>query len=368
MPRNAGTPLLPVNQPVRGGRLHLARPRSVTILVSLLLAAVGCGEETPSPTDPSPTPAFATTGTPLAFFQVSAAAFQTCGVTTDYRAYCWGRNDNGELGDGTTALRLTGPVAVLGGLQFRQVSTNGSHTCAVTTDYRAYCWGHNGHGELGDGTTTGRMTPVPVVGGLPFVQVDAGEQHTCGLTYPDRRAYCWGSGVAGALGNGTTTTRLRPVAVAGGRAFRQVSAGGDHTCGVTTSDAAYCWGWNRYGQIGDGGDVGVRLQPMLVAGERAFRQVDAATAHTCGVTTGGRAFCWGYGRLGQIGDGKTYLRFTPRAVAGGLTFERVSAGNSQTCGETTTNRAYCWGENGIGQLGDGTTTDRLRPVAVAGAT
>jgi alpha-tubulin suppressor-like RCC1 family protein len=216
----------------RRGRLI---PRSVPTLAVILLAVMGCDDAEP-PTAPDPTPALATSATiPLVFHQVSATGFHTCGVTTDHRAYCWGHNAGGALGDGTTALRYT-PVAVLGGLQFRQISTNGAHTCAITLDNLAYCWGVNDEGQLGDGTLIGRTAPVPVAGGLRFLQVGAGSSHTCGLTSPDRRAYCWGLG--GALGDGTTTRRRTPVPVAGGRQFRVVAAGQAHTCGVTLSDKA----------------------------------------------------------------------------------------------------------------------------------
>jgi alpha-tubulin suppressor-like RCC1 family protein len=332
------------------------------LLAGIVLAGSGCREDAESPTAPEPTPALATAAGALAFYQVSASGFQTCGVTTEYRAYCWG---NPWLGDGTSNQHLT-PVAVAGGLQFRQLSTDGSHTCAVTPDYRAYCWGDNYQGQLGDGTTTARLTPVRVGGGLRFRQVEAGGSHTCGVSYPDRRAYCWGYNVVGQLGDGTTTTRLTPALVAGGHQFRHVSAGAYHTCGLTPSDEAYCWGWNKYGQLGVGPEFGRRQRPALVAGGYAFDQLDVGSEHTCAVTTDHRAFCWGYGGLGQIGDGKTYLRFTPKAVAGGLSFSRVSPGSGYTCGETTTDSAYCWGSNEYGQLGDGTTSQRLTPVAVAG--
>jgi len=341
----------------------------------LMAAALACREDTGSPTGPEPGPALATTATTaLAFYQVSAGYDRTCGVTTDNRAYCWGFNGEGQLGDGTTTDRLT-PVAVAGGLRFRQVSAGVAASCGVTTDYRAYCWGANELGELGDGTTTQRLTPVPVAGGHKFRQVETNFEHTCGVSYPDNRAYCWGRNADGQLGEGTRTGpqtgyygpySSTPVAVLGTLAFRQVSAGYYHTCGVTTDNRAFCWGSNKYGQIGDSSTVGRRLKPSRVAGTRQFRQVDAGATSTCAVTTDDRAFCWGNGRQGQIGNGKTYLSFWPRAVAGGLSFTRVTAAVDHTCGETTLNRAYCWGANYNGQLGDGTTTQRLTPVAVGG--
>jgi alpha-tubulin suppressor-like RCC1 family protein len=348
------------------------------ILTATFLATVGCRDDAESPTAPEPAPALATTATAaLAFAQVSGGSRHSCAITTDNRAYCWGFNTYGQLGDGTTTWRLR-PVAVASPLRFRQVSVGELHTCGVTTDYRVYCWGSNGDGALGDGTETDRLSPVPVVGGLRFRQVDGGDEHTCAVTYPDNRAYCWGYNAEGGLGNGTFSPRFRstPTAVAGGLRFRQVSAGGGlydfesrepfagHSCGVTTTDEAFCWGPNTVGQLGIGGTSGGRVaSPTRVAGAHRFRQIEAGSAYTCAVTTTNRAFCWGNGRQGQIGDGKTYLRFSPSAVAGGHSFERITTGEFHTCAETTLNRAYCWGTGGIG---DGTTTRRLTPVAVAG--
>jgi alpha-tubulin suppressor-like RCC1 family protein len=350
------------------------------LALAILLTVLGCGEDPESPAAPEPGPALATTATAaLAFYQVSAGRDHSCGVTTDNRAFCWGFRGLGTvtpvaLGDGSTNGSLT-PVAVAGGLHFRQISTGFAATCGVTTDFLAYCWGANELGEIGDGTTTRRLTPVPVAGGHQFRQVETNFEHTCGVSYPDNQAYCWGRNFDGQLGNGTRTGpetgyygpySSKPVAVVGTLAFRQVSAGYYHTCGVTTDNRAFCWGLNKYGQIGDSTTVYRRVKPTLVARAHQFRQVDAGGNTTCAVTTDDRAFCWGEGRQGQVGNGKVAFYFWPRAVAGGLSFSRVSAGLYHTCGETTGNRAYCWGNNGIGQLGDGTDISRLTPVAVVG--
>ena len=350
--------------------------------LSLVILTLGCRDDATSPTEPVPPApaASAAAAVGLGFRQVSAGEEHTCGVTADDVAYCWGYNASGQLGDGTsTGPELcTGAVGpfpcstratlVAGGHRFRQVSAGTFHTCGVTTDHRVYCWGSNDGGALGDGTTTQRPTPVAVAGGRQFRQVDAGYSHTCGVT-TNNQAFCWGNNVYGQLGDGTTTARLSPVAVAGGLTFKQVSAGSGHyyfTCGITTDNRAYCWGRNNFGQLGDGTETPRRVRPSPVAGGREFRQVDAGYYHACGVTTDDRAFCWGHGRYGQLGNGKTYLSFWPRAVSGKLRFSRVAAAGSHSCGETTTNRAYCWGLNTFGQLGNGTTAQRLRPVAVTG--
>ena len=383
MPPLGCRPAVPPLQPThRRGRGPLTR-RCAFTLATLFVAALGCREDAESPTAPTSPPALAATATAaLAFNQLSAGQDYTCGVTTDNRAYCWGNNELGQLGNGTSTGPetcsvvsipcSTTPVAVTGGLRFRQISADVFTTCGVTTDYRAYCWGANELGELGDGSTTNRLTPVLVAGGHRFRQVETTFQHTCGVSYPDNLAYCWGWNADGQLGTGTNTGPQtgnfgpysdRPVAVARALPFRQVTTGYYHTCGVTTDDRAFCWGLNRYGQIGDSSTAFRRLMPSRVGRTLAWRQIDAGAYHTCAVTTDHLAFCWGNGRQGQVGNGKAYLSFWPKAVAGGLSFERVTAAYSHTCGETTLNRAYCWG--GI-FLSDGTTTQALTPVAVPG--
>jgi alpha-tubulin suppressor-like RCC1 family protein len=347
---------------------------------ALLLLALGCRDQSESPTEsspPSPQPSLSVTA--LTFRQVSAGGLHTCGVTSTNQAYCWGYNQAGQLGTGTATGPeqcsgavgpfpcSTKPVAVVGGLRFLRVSAGSYHTCGVTTDYRLYCWGGNG-GRLGDGTTDDRASPGPVAGARQFRAVAAGYFHTCAVTTDDR-AFCWGSNKFGQLGDGTTIQRLTPVAVAGGRSFRQVTVSSgtyDVSCGATTDNRGFCWGNNKVGSVGDSSTAGRRLKPTAVAGGHAFRQLDAGFSHVCGVTTGNRAFCWGNGRNGEIGNGKTYLSFWPRAVAGRLLFDRVTAGDLFTCAESTTDQAYCWGGNAFGRLGDGTETQRLTPVAVTG--
>jgi alpha-tubulin suppressor-like RCC1 family protein len=241
---------------------------------ALTVAIAGCSEDAESPTEPRLQPALATTATQaLVFRQVSAGHFHTCGVTSDNRAYCWGANFSGQLGDGTNTQRLR-PMAVAGGLNFRQVLAGArdrygtSHSCGVTTSYQGYCWGGNDEGQLGDGTTT---------------------------------------------------QRLKPRAVAGGLQFSGLIPGGDHTCAVTTASVAHCWGYDYYGQLGDGSPVGnaapTRLSPFAVVGELALKAVTPGGTHTCALTTGNLAYCWG-ANAGQLGDGTTDWTSTPVPVAG----------------------------------------------------
>ena len=345
----------------------------------------------PEPTARVPEPSLAPAATHLMVTQVNVGGLHNCAVATDNRAYCWGWNVFGQIGDGTTSYERPTPTLVRGGLSFRQISAGTNHTCGVTTANRAYCWGLGG--QLGDGTNMSRLRPVQVAGGLSFRQVTAGAQHTCGVTTDDR-VYCWGDNVFGQLGNGTTGEigypELSPVAVMGTLRFRGVSVGIYHSCGVTTTDRAYCWGGDQWGQIGDAAASGTcqvsfntrpcRKKPTLVAGGYTWRQVDAGGGggpgedqpdadggRTCGVTTDGRAFCWGDGTQGQNGDGTRSIRTAPSKVAGDRLYRAVSTGHFHSCAVATDNRAYCWGYNPGGQLGDGTEgTTRLRPRAVVG--
>ena len=293
---------------------------------------------------------------------VGAGSIHACGLTITGYTYCWGFNDFGQLGDGTTSGSLT-PVPVSGGIRFSSISTRGGHTCGVTPAGDVYCWGENFRGQLGDGSTINRLTPVLVSGGLSFASVSTAFSETCGVT-TGGDAYCWGENFFGQLGDGTTINRLTPVPVAGGLTFASLSTGAQ-TCGVTAAGDTYCWGDNRWGKLGDGTTTN-RLTPVRVAGSLSFASLNTGFWHTCGVTAAGDAYCWGNNGDGQLGDGTTINRLTPVLVSGGLSFASVSADGSVTCGVTTARDAYCWGNNSSGQLGDDTRTNRHTPVPVAG--
>ena len=250
------------------------------------------------------------------FRQIDPGQYHTCAVSyPDNRAYCWGYNGSAALGDGTSMQRKT-PAAVSGGLLFRQVDAGGWHTCGVTTTNRAFCWGYNRFGQLGDSTGNGfRFTPNAVYGAHPFRQISAGLHTTCSVS-TFNQAWCWGDGTAGQLGNGLRAVRTWPRAVAGGLLFTRVTVGSGHTCGEATNKRAYCWGANANGQLGDGTTATLRLKPVAVAGGLGFYQLSAGGAHTCGKTGASVAYCWGANFSGQLGNGLTAESRTPVAVAG----------------------------------------------------
>jgi alpha-tubulin suppressor-like RCC1 family protein len=299
------------------------------------------------------------------------AGHVTCGITGVGDAYCWGLNDHGQVGNGQVGnpdfekygFGVYSPSRVLGGLTFMAVAPAMYHTCGLTTAAAVYCWGRNDYGQLGDGTTTSSSTPVPVRSALAFAAVTTGAYHSCAVTTAGA-VHCWGDNVGGQLGNGTTTPSSIPVAVPSDSTFVTVSAR-FHTCAVTAAGTAYCWGPNQSGVLGDGTTASTTT-PVPVAGGLAFVSIDAGWTHTCGVTASGAAYCWGNNFFAQLGDGTTTGHLTPTAVTGGLTFASVTGGYPHSCGVTTANVAYCWGNNFGGELGDGTRTNSLVPVKVAG--
>ena len=259
-----------------------------------------------------------------AFTKVSTGNYHTCGITPNHKAYCWGSNQFGALGDGTMTDRST-PVAVAGGHQFRQIDAGMEFTCAVGYgDDRAYCWGENRLGQLGIGSTsdTPRLTPTAVAGGLTFQQVVAGAAHACGISITSSRAYCWGWNANGRLGDSTTVTHQADPGRRRARMFRQIDAGWAHTCAVTTTDKAFCWGYGQSGEVGIGRTIGASLWPRAVTGGLTFLRVTTARWHTCGETPASRAYCWGLNDRGQLGTGTTTSTLSPVPVWAGCSSRR----------------------------------------------
>lgn len=288
----------------------------------------------------------------------------TCALSFQDNAYCWGNSSFGEGGFGENVNAQTEVTAVSGGHRFGNVAVGGSHACGVTPDEEAYCWGLNRQGRLGDGTTTDHSIPVRVGSDLPFIMIAAGstypvQDHTCGLA-GDGTAYCWGPNAEGKLGDGTEEDRHLPTEVSGDLRFTIVSAGAAHTCGLSVDELAYCWGSNSGGQLGDGSGEN-SFGPVAVAGGLRFRDISAGSGHTCGVTIDGRAYCWGWNEKGQLGNGTNQNGSLPVEVAGDLSWVQIEAGASYTCGVTAMGEGYCWGSNEVSQLG-GPFSDRTRPA------
>lgn len=311
----------------------------------------------------------------LIFSDVSAGYDHTCGVTADSSAYCWGGNKYGQLGTGDTT-RTPYPTPVTGGVLFASIGAGLFRSYATTGAGTPWSWGDSGVTNI-ISPANRSLVPFPVTAGPAFTTVVVGGVHACGLTAAGL-AYCWGANTWGQLGDPTTGGSNTPRAVSGGLVFMALTAGGAHTCGLTTDSLAYCWGYNAYGGLGNG-TMSASAVPTAVTGGMHFASLGAGNGHTCGITAAGDLYCWGANGRAQLGATSAETcpgqadavatddcSLTPLHVAGISTVAAVGGGYTHTCALTTAGAAYCWGENTSAQLGTGTRTDSPTPVAVSG--
>lgn len=308
------------------------------------------------------------------FAALSGAGNFTCAASPEGQSFCWGGTWYGTLHDSV-------PVAVPAAPLFASISAGALDACGLMPSGKAYCWGDNASGEVGTGDVATHATPVAVAGGLTFSTLTVGPDHACGLT-AQGNAYCWGAAGFGEIGNGSTPPMLQttPAPVSGGLHFKSLSAGNVYTCGVTTGNKAYCWGFNLDGALGDSAVIHTTT-PTAVAGGIAFSSIstwgtNGNSGTTCGLTPSGKAYCWGDDSRGQLGGasvtplgcnaGRATCATSPVPVSGNLTFSTIAVGGWHVCGVTTDGGIYCWGANDYGQLGNGTTADSPVPQRVVG--
>jgi alpha-tubulin suppressor-like RCC1 family protein len=304
-----------------------------------------------------------------AMAHLSGGFFSTCGLDRTGVAYCWGANDGGQLGDGTMIDRNS-PVAVSTSARFVAIAAAEGHTCALTGAGEVYCWGYRSYGAIGDGSTAqlpiprSALVPTRLSTDIRFVSIVASFFHTCALS-ADGVAYCWGLNAEGSLGDGTRLNRGVPTAVETPIRFSKLVTGYNHTCGLA-GGAVYCWGFNQNGELGVSGVSAGELRPRLVNSDQQFVALTAKGSHTCALTATGVSYCWGYDAWGQLGSGSTGQTFNsrPTAVASDLRFERIEAGDTHTCALTGSGEMYCWGLNVFGGDGpDGGIRDRPTKIA-----
>ena len=304
------------------------------------------------------------------FALVANGTNYSCGVTTGHQAFCWGGNDQGQLGTGiagdTSLPALVADSVPITGLSGNKSSGSGRHTCALQSSDNATCWGTNVYGELGNASYAPSAVPVQVSSISGLVGIAVGNAHSCALSSLGE-AFCWGWNADGQLGTGDTTTRDSPAAVGGGLVFTTLALGTYHSCGIAASGHLYCWGGNPDREYGID-TAGASLVPHLASDSLLFKQITAGTYHSCGLTNDGRAFCWGGNHEGQLGTGDTASALTPQPVAGGRLYAEIAAGSYHTCAVATTGTTYCWGYNVTSQLGVPATTQLSRiPVATLGS-
>ncbi len=322
---------------------------------------------------------------------VSLGTHHSSALTSSGRVFTWGRNDYGQLGDGTIMQRtvpteITSRFNLAAGETIVSISLEYAHSSALTSSGRMFTWGWNSSGQLGDGTTTNRSTPTDITdqfdlaAGETVVSVSLGDSHSSALT-SSGRMFTWGWNSSGQLGDETTTSRTTPTEIThhfdleAGETIVSISLGYAHSSALTSSGRMFTWGDNGYGQLGDGTEsyrhtpTEVTDQFDLVAGE-TIASISLGSWHSSALTSSGSVFTWGYNGDGQLGDGTTTWRTTPTEMthqfnlAAGETIVNVSSGGEHTSALTSQGRAFTWGYNSYGQLGDDTTTDKSTPTEI----
>ena len=272
------------------------------------------------------TPTTISLGSDLSFAtKIMLGYGHTCSIDSLDNLKCWGWNHKGQLGDGTNTQQTT-PTTIslgMGSVYATEVAIGYDYTCIIDSLHRVNCWGGNEYGQLGDGTTSSRLTPTLIPLGLDIdnpsaTKISAGDYHTCAVDTLDNLK-CWGRNHKGQLGDGTDTQRNKPIIISlgmGNPSPNKIALGGSHTCAIDNSDKLKCWGWNRFGQLGDGTNTDHAIQTLISIGsDNTFvTSIALGRYHTCAMDNLENLMCWGYGNQGQIGDGQSVWSLTPKII------------------------------------------------------
>lgn len=338
--------------------------------------------------------------------QVAAGAGHACVLFADHTVSCWGHDfkpyaQNAGVGDAVIAFSAPTPIA--GATDVVELRAGETFTCARKADATLWCWGHNENGQLGDASNVHSSVAVQVAGLTNVTFFDAGRMHACAVgTYSGTAGlWCWGRGGQGAhnttgetgrLGNNSSADSNVPVAVdlsaaaAAGQTVRSLSAGGYHSCIVMSDDTVWCWGSNANGELGDGTTtpskvpVEVDLSAITIPSGVTVDEVSCSDGRhkqesTCLRLSDGTAYCWGANDHGELGDGATTPRSAPSTPVdtsglGGAKLVQLASAQFAKCGRTDTGDVWCWGEdrNGILGINNGNGATHPRPVQTTGLT
>ena len=308
-------------------------------------------------------------GVTKTFCKISAGLCHSLAIDKNGRVWGWGYNVVGELGDNTTTQRNT-PVSILGVIKtFCEISLGACHTLAIDKNGRLWSWGQNTNGQLGDNTVLPKRTPVSVAGAVKtFCKIAAGEGHSIAIDNMDR-IWSWGNNPAGEIGDGTSLNKNTPVSILGDtKTFCKIYAG-NHGIAIDKNGRVWGWGANSFGQIGNN-SITVRRTPVSVLGStKTFCQISVNRNHSAAIDKNGRVWAWGDNSYGTLGDNSITRRCTPVAVLGVTkTFCKIGSGGLHTVAIDKNGQAWGWGDNSYGTLGDNTVTSKRTPVLVLGTT
>ena len=283
--------------------------------------------------------------------QLSLGDLHTCVLHEDQSLWCWGSNASGQLGAGLPLLEAKKPRQVETATNWAQVSIEFEHVCAVRTDHTLWCWGDNGSGQLGDGSRIDRSSPGQVGTSSNWESVEVNDETSVCAVKTDHTLWCWGGNASGQLGDGTTTDRLTPNQVGKASVWASVNTFGGHTCAVQTDGSLWCWGNNAYGQLGDGTTTD-RKQPSRVGSANDWVVVAVGSfGHTCAIKTDHTMWCWGENEYGTLGNGTTEPSTTPIQVGVQDAWASITTPTPLSCAVKLDHTLWCWGAD-AGHFGD----------------
>lgn len=296
---------------------------------------------------------------PNGFIDITSGTSHTCGLRPNYEVRCWGNNEYGQLGNNKMPTDASTPERVLSLSGARTLHTHSNHTCATLDSSLIQCWGRNNKGNLGDQSTIDRAQRVDVANLVGSVETVTGGSHTCSLQQSGR-VRCWGDNSQGQLGKGDVNAepvlQKNLVRQATGdylEEIQQITLGSAFSCALRRDNQAFCWGYNRQGQLGGGDNTTGSRWAAPVDSAVPLARIQAGMNHVCAIAVGGNVYCWGRGARGQIGDNSTQDAHSPRLVDLPARAISISAGQDHSCAALETGAVYCWGDNEYGQLGQG---------------
>lgn len=300
------------------------------------------------------------------WLSVSVGENHTCAIRQDHSLWCWGRDDYGQVGNPNTITPSAEPFQVHPNEQWIMVVSGRFFNCAIKADESAWCWGGNANGQLGNLTIETQSEPVPVAGNQRWQWLTAGPLHICAID-TEQGLWCWGDNWSGQLGNGNFSDAIQPIQVDSSLEYTMVAAGEYNTCASKQNQSFWCWGHNLYGQLGSGSSRNSSNEYFVLpqqSGSMAtdWLTIDVGLDHFCGIRSGGTLWCWGANYSAQLASGNFLDSALPRLVANHFNWAQVSTGTNNSCAIKTDGRLFCWGWNEFGQVGNGNFFDGGAPA------
>jgi alpha-tubulin suppressor-like RCC1 family protein/rRNA maturation protein Nop10 len=301
-------------------------------------------------------------GVDSTWISISSRGNHTLGIKSNGTLWAWGLNDEGQLGDGTLTNRNT-PVQIGSSTNWVSVECGTSYSMAIQSNGTLWAWGWNGAGQLGNGTTNNQSTPIQIGSGTDWMAVSAGYWHTMAIK-SNGTLWGWGKNDVGQIGDGTFVDKTSPVQIGTGNSWRNISVGEGHSIALRSNGTLWAWGWNAFSQVGNGNTTNQNA-PLQIGSATDWQSITAGGYHSLALKASGQLWSWGRNNNGQLGDGSTTQSSAPIQIGTSTVWTSISAGSLFSLSSQANGTAWAWGINSSGQIGDGTTVQRNSPVQIS---